>query len=161
MINTKDMKLELKHLAPYLPYGLKMQCRRHFIIYGEVHILPLNGISKNIDWQLELIKPNDDLAFIGINEKGFKPILRPLSDLTKEIEHNGEKFVPTKWLLENSHVFNYSKEDMETLIGMLLHVFSDVDALPQRVFNKLIEWKFDVFYLISNGLAIDINTLNK
>ena len=66
------MKLELKHLAGYLPYGLKYK-----------------DIPKGFDGIREL----DIKTFDWCLENG-KPILRPLSDLTKEIEVNGEKFVP-------------------------------------------------------------------
>jgi hypothetical protein len=75
------MKLELKHLAPYLPYGLNCE------LDTNVHSI-LIGLEKSFS--------ND--SFVGrFDEFGehnlwqFKPILRPLSDLTKEIEVNGER----------------------------------------------------------------------
>ena len=34
------------------------------------------------------------LDYVNDFEHNFKPILRPLSDLTKEIDHNGEKIAP-------------------------------------------------------------------
>ena len=60
------MKLELKHLAPYLPYGLDMLYES---IFEEK---PFNSIDK-------LETHNIGMCLVG----GFKPILRPLSDLTK------------------------------------------------------------------------------
>jgi len=74
------MRLELKYLAPYLPYGLKCEVGQ-------------GGIRRMI---AETIMTE---SFIGIDDVllyAHKPILRPLSDLTKEIEHNGENFVPLK-----------------------------------------------------------------
>jgi hypothetical protein len=66
-------QLTLEHLAPYLPYGLK-------ILNGWGDIKKLN------------------YSYLDDENNGFinhvKPILRPLSDLTEEIEHNGVKFVP-------------------------------------------------------------------
>lgn len=62
------MKLELKHLAPYLPYGLKIGAVKDFEGIREVN--GSNNCSKyvNIDAVVRL---------------QYKPILRPLSDLDK------------------------------------------------------------------------------
>ena len=68
------MKLELKHLSGYLPYELEGL----FTIYETKHIMT----------SLSLIYINRELEY-----RHFKPILRPLSDLTKEIEVNGENIV--------------------------------------------------------------------
>lgn len=118
------MKLKLYHLAGYLPYELKYKD----IPDGFEGIRELNLFS--IDWCL-------------VNGK---PILRPLSDLTKEIEVNGEKFVPKNWL-----GYNYIGENLGTNMATWSH----------RTVQKLYEWHFDIHGLISTGLAIDINTLNK
>lgn len=122
------MKLELKHLAGYLPYGLKM--------YWED-----NQHRPQAAWEL---KP-ESVDFVLYNQN--KPILRPLSDLTKEIEVNGEKFVPNKNLKfgENKlRTINHSKLLNETSFSAI---------------QKLLEWHFDIYGLIKNDLAIDINTL--
>jgi len=62
-------KLELKHLAPYLPYGLK--------IYHKKEVFELTGIKPHCGITM--------LTFDGVGiEWGYinncKPILRPLSD---------------------------------------------------------------------------------
>ena len=87
--------------------------------------------------------------------KDYKPILRPLSDLTKEIEHRGEKFVPYKKL-------DWDKWDGE--IGEYISfgdshagVINPLNQLNQLQF--LVSWHFDIANLISTGEAIDINTL--
>lgn len=114
------MKLELKHLAGYLPYKLQIEdYEPKFMIFD------LTGA--NIEYVIHY---------------KTKPILRPLSDLTKEIEVNGEKFVPYENLSAHFEVEYY---------GNMLH----------KNVEKLLEWHFDVFGLIENGLAIDINTLKK
>lgn len=115
------MKLELKHIAPYLPYGLKY-------------------VHKNIIW---------DLTHLDSTTKNreYKPILRPLSDLTKEIEVNGEKFVP----IEKIAIYGDNKAYLEEAILTGL-----VEVI---VFNMLLRWHFDLYNLIENGIAIDINTL--
>lgn len=120
------MKLELKHLAPYLPYGLKY-------------------IYKGIEWDLTHLETST-------KDREYKPILRPLSDLTKEIEVNGEKFVPFDYISD----YNPNTKEIYPCVimddGIIeMHYWKD--------FEKLFEWHFDVFGLIDAGLAIDINTL--
>jgi len=94
------MELELKHLAAYLPYGLKIQGQTH----GEIQ---------------EMTGLNSGVVMINHNTKGWadfydiKPILRPLSDLTKEIEINGEKFVP---ILELSKCVDNGHNHIDSLI---------------------------------------------
>ena len=91
---------------------------------------------------------------INIWSRNIKPILRPLSDLTKEIEHNGEKFVPIVYLC-NSELYGYS--DLRYMINS--NNFNSIESLSFKSFNKIMEWHFDVFGLIEKGLAIDINTM--
>jgi hypothetical protein len=127
------MKLEIKHLAPYLPYNLKFK----EINYGGTYLLC--GIIEDELW----FKDNYGDNFNSIiSDESMKPILRPLSDLTKEIEVNGERFVPNYWF------------------GRSLHLQSILDE-KFHIVQKLIQWHFDVFGLIEENLAIDINTLNK
>lgn len=77
------MKLELKHLAPYLPYGLEVVACR---IQNTQFILEKMNQTKAYGYtKYGNFVPISDL----ISE--IKPILRPLSDLTKEIEVNSEK----------------------------------------------------------------------
>jgi len=83
------MKLELKHLAGYLPYGLKVIFESKGGRILEVTGLRMAGVSEQTS---KLIYFNSISETLNIEY--FKPILRPLSDLTKKIEVNGEKFVP-------------------------------------------------------------------
>lgn len=118
-------KLELKHLAPYLPYGLTGICTEEFTGIETVYGISYYKGSSDV----YLITSFDDLDI-----EYFKPILRPLSDLTK-------------------------KEYKNSFYGNPLDY--KIDELPYKVFIKLLELHFDVFGLIEKGLAIDINTLNK
>ena len=67
------MKLEQKHIKGYLGTGLKAI-----------------NIQNNKEFELEL----HFLDYCMRNIEIYKLLLRPLSQLTKEIEHNGKKFVP-------------------------------------------------------------------
>jgi hypothetical protein len=139
------MKLELKHLAGYLPYGLTVKVK-----YGWCTMLTLNDWSINTDCK-------ESYYYETLEETDFKPILRPLSDLTKEIEVEGEKFVPA--LRTQLHMFS-----------ALPLVYDNMQVLENRITTNTISYSdmqylislhFDVFKLIPAGLAIDINTLNK
>ncbi len=129
------MKLELKHLAPYLPYGLEI-------------ITELNSVQKvggladmyHIHYYDDKTEEGDEPLIEEI-----KPILRPLSDLTKTGYH-----------------FIYDKEtDIESIIDWI--ELDDESKLTCKYsyefWSLLFENHFDVFGLIEKGLAIDINTL--
>ena len=92
----------------------------------------------------------------------FKLILRPLSDLTKEIEHKGEGFVPIEKIKESfiegtEDALYLSLEAIEYFIDK--GDFSRIEYLPFILIQKLIEWHFDITGLIDKGEAIDVNSL--
>lgn len=129
-------KLTIKHLAPYLPYGLKIEFSRN-IYPKKTEIQELSIFDFHL-W--------DD------NKFKIKPILRPLSDLRNEININGNGFIPFK-KLETKVIM--SEFDLNEWIETI------TESMPLSDWNLLFEWHFDVFGLIEKGLAIDINTLNK
>jgi len=122
------MKLELKHIKGYLDTGLEMM-----------------DTASNRKWKLNIYH----FSSIGFFDK---PILRPLSDLTKEIEVNGEKFVPVE-------VFGYEEEITTDFIFKIDGSYYEITEMPFDVIQKLLEWHFDIYGLIEANLAIDINTL--
>jgi hypothetical protein len=171
------MKLELKHLAPYLPYEL-------------------NGIVEYSEDDKQIIKLHTEDGqnnVVGIADwfRGYtcKPILRPLSDLTKEIEVNGEKFVPIVELakknsyyginevkkvfvsadcycvryLDNKNIerqFEYCNGENKNFF--IYCVWNELRCDCYNVlslYQYLLEQHFDIFGLIEKGLAIDINSL--
>jgi hypothetical protein len=152
------MKLELKHLAGYLPYGLKIQGVTHVEI-AELSCCTKTGV--NITTRSFQYGMWSDIFDI-------KPILRPLSDLTKEIEINGKKFVPN-YILNNS--FRAGSKDLMPYkyTGYNVELNIETENYSQTIdlfdgfliVQKLLEWHFDIYGLIEPGLAIDINTLDK
>jgi len=152
------MKLELKHLAGYLPYGLKMIQKSdwHSENWNEFRIIELDQVALPFN--------KESWFYIGgkVNEKShanyeslqFKPILRPLSDLTKEIEVNGEKFVPCIRIGMKDINFSYSTK-FKNVYGYEF----DVTKIQFDRVQQLLEWHFDIYGLIKNNLAIDKNTL--
>ena len=128
-------KSELKHLAGYLLYGLKGITQKR--------IVKIQGFELGVE--LPLIWGDINSGFTGRCDFGFKPILRPLSDLAKEIEVNGQKFIPNIKLDWN--------DGNNTCYSDILKWISIAD------YFKLLEWHFDIYGLIEKSLAIDINTL--
>lgn len=137
-----ENKLELKYLAPYLPYGLKGKWHPEDIT---PHIYEMISLS---DGQI-----NQILSFTCCS-----PILRPLADLTKTIFQfeYGEPTTLEDWINGNCD------------LGALRWVLKDkakeqrqerIMDLPYFVAEYLFQYHFDLFGLIEKGLAIDINTI--
>ena len=181
-------KLELKHLAPYLPYELKVKIGKRGVIVME----ELNSHKSTSLW-----------AVIRVNAE---PILRPLSDLTKVIELADDKcLMPAEILYRigcegQTNPFNpkhcyvgkfkykqFNEDGVDVLhiipiddkrheILEITYGYGQVNfqrgldrekdstelysCVEQiQLFQRLFEWHFDVFGLIQAGLARDINTL--
>ncbi len=132
------MKLQLKHITPYLPWELKVKAEG-----CNPTILEHDCCS----WALD---------------RGYKPILRPLSDLTERINFKGSEFVPEAYLyFEVIGVDNdmYGTFD-EFKDNYLDHIKYNISHIPYCIITQLLEWHFNVFNL-PKELFIDINTLNQ
>ena len=145
-------QLELKHLAPYLPYGLKIKENS-----GLKRVLTLKWLRYREDDGRPIVGVGINSMEINMYHEEFKPILRPLSDLTKEIEYNGEGELTYFDVLEGGAVYISWCESKES--GKPISI-NQINGWPWRQMVKLFEWHFDVFGLIEKGLAIDINTLD-
>lgn len=128
------MKLEIKYLAPYLPYGLKVKNS-------------FTGIMKMGCWSNHSpIKSGNQCHIQGVLSGSSRPIFRPLSDLTKQIEYNEDIFYP------------YDKLKIPLDLALNMDI-KNINNFPYKVIKQMIEWHFDVFGLIEKGLAIDINSI--
>lgn len=129
------MELELKHLDFTNNARVKLSRLPHWE-FENVNLqdckLSFNGSSK------EPYLRYKDVAFVMDQITIYK---RSLSQLTKEIEHNGEKFVPMDII---------RKDYIGEAIGLNTATWS------HRVVQKLLEWHFDIHGLIENNLAIEI-----
>ena len=122
-------KLTIKELAPYLPYDLKIQWSN-----------PEAENSKMTPRLMEvLINQNFDPII-------HKPLLRSLSQLTEEIEHNGVRFVPLEWLEKNMDFKEWNPPVMNDCT---------INMGQWHEYQKLFEWHFDVFGFIDKGLATE------
>ena len=174
-------KLELKHIVGYLPYNLKVLSG--FGEYSEIDSLYFSKDDHKRP-SLNLMVSRFPKGFRGENFTDIKPILRPLSNLTKEIEVNGEKFIPLKRIVEirsnTKEQINYTFSEAINCISVCYNYPSGINTVHDSIFiykdnsmsefgiqnvqywiiQKLYEWHFDIHGLISAGLAIDKNTLS-
>ena len=172
------MKLELKHLAPYLPYKLRVHKLVEVIasennklnkpgqlLYKESRKGQLLSVSLFQDRVKTTVGSFDNLNYQWIQKERFvlkhiciRPILKPLSDLTKEIDINGEKFIPAEEIYNNCEC-DAEREYYELLEEGLTGIEEKSLYAPYTIIEQLLEWHFDIFGLIENGLAININEL--
>ena len=156
-----ESKLELKHFAGYLPYGLKVQ-------YISAEGWEDDGFTCRYKTEIEKIDGvrNGWILYLGCGGSEFKdikPILRPLSDLTKEIEVNGEKFVPIVKLspygykkgtlfYRYEHKKYYTKLKLKNSNEYVCHTIpSDINSVDYFTIQKLHEWHFDIHGLIDTS----------
>ena len=78
---------------------------------------------------------------------GVKPLLIPLSKLTEEIDHGGEKFVP-KNVIVNWYMLPLWWDNGDAKP-------SDINSIPFYVIKLLLKWHFDIFGLIESNQAIE------
>ena len=133
------MKLELKHLVPYLPYKLK--CK-------------VTDLKKITIAEMHSVYSDGSCTFHNLveSQKGFskiKPILRPMSDLANDnetiyeinlfLEPNGLEI--NNWFLLKNSIDNVaiSYEEIQNLLIIL--------------FKK----HYDIFNLISEKLAVSVH----
>jgi hypothetical protein len=129
------MKLEIKHLAPYLPYGLKAKfqaknkktCRKYVIgtisvMYSDCSICCYDTVNATPDQ--------------------FKPILRPLSDYADI----------------NSDTMNSLNCDIsdQIQISEFANKRISLSAISVGAFDILVSNHVDVFCLIDQGLALPL-----
>jgi hypothetical protein len=86
----------------------------------------------------------------------IKPLLRPLSDIDKEIEFDGIKFIPYDTL--KSFVSEKQWFKICSSIDLDGGEYSNLGDMPYWWTKTILQWHFDVHGLIKKGLAIDINT---
>ena len=132
-------------IAMSLPHGLKVLFNKKYqgTLFGQ-----LCGKYNYAEIAFEFGNDRKDL------DSCF-PILHPLSDLTKEIEHNGEKFVPIERLSKLNGMS--AIRDMDTIALYIQE--SGLNFIPYVIINLLVSWHFDIAGLIEKGEAIDINTI--
>lgn len=141
-------KLEAKHISPYLPYKLK------FWHLKLCNTQELTRVKIRRDGDILVDIESDTLIYeSSINSNFIKPILRPMSDLTKKIKVNDVDIIPIEGMFlpcgERGILTSWANENKCWLGTQVSYL----------VYENLFELHFDVFGLIEKGLAIDINTI--
>jgi hypothetical protein len=134
-------ELTIEHLAAYLPYDIRMASGHYLVgVYtGEFNVtrpLLLSEVKRgHIHWEANL-----DMD---------KPLLRPLSQLTEVVEHNGERFVPSKVLYDRWRIWIHSDE-----------LFNDITTvLHYDAIKYLHSLHFDTFGLIEANITKPIPSI--
>ena len=162
------MKLELKHITPYLPYGLQVEYR------GEVTTLDALDVEGGA-----FVGENRMVSFV--NQRHIKPILRPLSSMSKKEAYDLLSLVVFDLTVDIEDMENLIiKRDLneiiikctfknsiyyDTLFSLyisgerILYTSTDNDGeepllTSYSMYEHLFSNHFDVFGLISKGLAI-------
>ena len=142
------MKLEIKHLAPYLEYELQIQ----FILGGEVvntNTLSRIIIDNNRFYPIVIGNDKYTIERIGM----FKPILKSLHDFEdSDIEKVKEFMGVGNWCKLYNHFFDAFFDDSQNIHNI---IFQASYNILQYFFAN----HYDVFGLIPAGLAIDIKII--
>lgn len=157
--------LNIKHIAPHLPYGLKVQLSQKGIFnldeeFPQPHneICEITNILKcNNEWQVEIsdVAGNDSFGLIDLDE--IMPLLFPMSSLYTEME-DGK--VPMKVIGE---MFEYDLKKYVDNDGDIFYGFELTDtSIPHKVpmedreiyfiyFDTQSRW----FYMVNQFLEVD------
>lgn len=148
------MELELKHLSPYLPYGLKC-CMMGEIDENEKPVISeITGVSiENCPNHIWVYSYDKGLSYSNLLSDTF-PILRPMSDLkTDFFDDLFHTDIDVRTFLNGEFLESRGVEDLDQLFEFKIEWF------PFGLISLLIKYHFDIFGLIDKKLAIDINTL--
>lgn len=146
------MKLELKHIAAYAPYGLHTTYKLSYVIQLR------NGVRDEVR-EKKLTSQN-----LGFVFEFCTPHLRPLSQLTKEINHNGKALIPLDELCEKYNISDENRLSFYDAITSLSDLYFTKNCTDVLRFKDVLEiyeilksWHFDIFNLLDNNLALPIH----
>lgn len=173
----ENRKLELNDITGYLPYNLKVLTNN-----GDIEYLKSLGEVAEHNGNVTTCY-NGSFYNCGYIEN-IMPILRPMSDLTKEISINGETIIP---LIKIAEIYECKGSICGNVFGYDVRIFDDYQDfyfgwyedwfyyfeeyydemictgntknVDLRIIDLLNKFHFDYRGLIEQGLAININTL--
>lgn len=154
-------KLELKDIVGYLPYDLNI------VIGGSIYRVTNISIEASCVIYTDRYRTYSDCIWI----QDVKPILRPMSDISKEITVKGynedKPFIPIIKIAEfcNPHMMGWKIDGKGRAYtrdnGWPQWVSPEqVKVATFDIFDLLNKWHFDYRGLIDEGLAVDINNFN-
>ena len=165
------MKLELKHLAPYLPYGLEVNANDSDLgiknFTGEISSWEYYNTRFNVWSEYKL-----ESHMVSI--KNIKPILRPISSMTKEEAYEFGILTVGRTDMEDKEIGvgemklmgdtypTIIYQDQEDEEYSVIIQFSSIGVcmggivmISYEAYEWLFKNHFDVFNLIENNLAIE------
>ena len=137
-------EFKVKYLSAYLPYGVKVTA---------------DNWGTTLKLHFDSHRLNCISIFDLMHQKQVKLKLRPISQLTKEIEHKGKKFIPFYALSEiYDSELQFNDLDAKAIVSQSIILMKEYgyEHCQTWVFEKLKEWHFDVFGLIEKGLAVPL-----
>lgn len=172
-------QLTLQNIAWYFTNELEVQVES----VDGIEILPVTAIHRQDGYDIIQVSSTDYYCDSDENEFSIKPILFPMSDLTKPFIKDGEETTHLHQLAEIC--FSGYNENVQVLSGIDINGVNvrfeshgcysnawfcyntkgDFSCINHSVTNQLAllsylaKNKFDFQGLISDGLAIDANTL--
>jgi len=148
-VKSNTMKLTINHLKGYAGTGLKVS------IQSELYPNP-----EFIGYVRDVIYLNYHGSGLSMNIDKIKPLLHPLSSLTKYREDLG--FVPIERLEDLFPNFDFYNDDELSILfsettcnGTITNTVELM--LVIQIIEKLNEWHIDYQNLIKENLAIEIN----
>lgn len=130
-------KLELKDIAAYFPYDV--MCK---LPNGDVRFI-VGSIENAI-----VLKLNKGKQYSPIHH--VRPFLRPMSDIVKEIEVNGKKFIPLLALLkiisttEHEHKIVDIAFKTYNMCGIISHAFVDYANETSNLGTLIYRFSYDL-----------------
>ncbi len=124
--------MKIEYLAPYLPYDLQWKRCNKDNPKSELVYKVETMVGRHLD---------DNYC----DYSTYEPILRPLSDLSKQLKGFDGNMLA--WSFYNSE-----KDCYQAIIN---------EEISLAFYKLLLQYHFDVFGLIPKGLAIDMNKINK
>jgi len=140
------MKLELKHLAPYLPYEIKVVSNERY--KNETAII--TSLNYGLDQDLIMLQGcTEEFDFFEDKLEKVKLLLKPMD----EAEDYFEKIYGC---LEHQDVTNYLDADFLSEYNLEISEFKywEAEYIPYGTLKVLLKHHFDVFGLIVEKLAV-------
>ncbi len=134
-----ENKLELKHLID--------SYKHQDYIYGASEFWKIYQINENVITLFNGLHYND--VHFKHFHLDYSIMKRPLHQLTTEIEHNGEKFVPMDRLEELYQQLGYDRYS-------IYFVMSHPKRMPYEIVEYLLSLYFDIDGFIKKKLAIEL-----
>lgn len=144
-------KLEIKHIAKRLPYGL--QC--HVMGEHSEDEIPKVFEIQQLNREQAECHEVDGIYILETFLSDLFPILFPLSALTQEIMIKGETFVPINVLDVEGVNISYNS------LGIIIsqkddYEFIYINDIYSYITEKLLEWHIDIDSLCDKNLAISV-----